>query len=68
MSNSSFQDCSWHLVRRGQGGYFGDFRDNLKGTLESGEFGFYNDFTVRFDNVDYDQVARMTKDCSSLIF
>ena len=49
-------------MRRGQGGYFGDFRDNLKGTLESGEFGFYNDFTVRFDNVEYDQVARMPKD------
>ena len=55
-------------MRRGQGGYFGDFRDNLKGTLESGEFGFYNDFTVRFDNVDYDQVARMTKDCFCLIY
>ena len=55
-------------MRRSQGYFgfssFGENGDNLKGTLESGEFGFYNDFTVRFDNVDYDQVAKMTKDCS----
>ena len=50
-------------MRRSQGYFgfssFGENGDNLKGTLESGEFGFYNDFTVRFDNVDYDQVAKM---------
>ena len=58
-------------MRRSQGytfSSFGENGDNLKGTLESGEFGFYNDFTVRFDNVDYDQVARMTTDYSCLIF
>ena len=53
-------------MRRSQGYFgfssFGENGDNLKGTLEAGEFGFYNDFTVRFDNVDYDQVARMPKD------
>ena len=56
-------------MRRSQGytfSSFGENGDNLKGTLESGEFGFYNDFTVRFDNVDYDQVAKMTKHCSCL--
>ena len=36
---------------------FADFDDNMKGTLEEGEFSFNNDFTVRFDNMDYNQVG-----------
>ena len=50
-------DCSWNLVRRSQGSGFADFDDNMKGTLEEGEFGFNNDFTVRFDSMDYNQVG-----------
>ena len=30
----------------------------MKGEYEEGEFGFSNDFSVRFDNLDYDQVGR----------
>ena len=57
--NSNISDCSWHLVRRSQGYGFSYYEDNLRGTLEEGEFGFENDFTVRFDNLDYDQVGNL---------
>ena len=30
----------------------------MKGEYEEGDFGFSNDFSVRFDNIDYDQVGR----------
>ena len=40
----------------------------MKGEYEEGEFGFSNDFSVRFDNLDYDQVGReMPKNISLLI-
>ena len=46
------------MVRRSQGSGFASYEDNMKGEYEEGDFGFSNDFSVRFDNIDYDQVGR----------
>ena len=46
------------MVRRSQGSGFASYVDNMKGEYEEGDFGFSNDFSVRFDNIDYDQVGR----------
>ena len=45
-----------------------NYEDNLRGTLEEGEFGFENDFTVRFDNLDYDQVRESVVSSIRLCF
>ena len=56
------------MVRRSQGSGFASYEDNMKGEYEEGDFGFSNDFSVRFDNLDYDQVGReMPKNISLLI-